>query len=293
MRSFTFCEIMAKKKPATRKSSIGRAKPIRRRLPKPTVRALAETRDLSTIKPRLGDPTRGINLDHVADLAESIHVLGLIQPIAIDADGHVIAGGHRHVAMQVLASEDRAVTAMGLIDQKEVDKITRKPLERLSNLPSGTGEFDIHQVPVRVYPIRTADAKTKALAMEIAENEKRKDYTPAEALAFHRRLVKAGYHDDVGAPKAGKVSATKAVSTVVGKNERTIRRWQKKARDKEAMAEKMSEDEIRTYVLIEREKKDRQHLRQSALRYLKNHSETLDKSTRDAIDILLAHLNRT
>lgn len=289
---------MAKKKSERRVATLGRAKPARQRNRSGAVevREISSTRSIDKIKPRALPPTRGLDPAHVVTLSTSIHALGLEQSITIDADDNLIAGAHRTAACRVLAAPDGHRVAELLKCMRELSPGTASPdkgpwIAELNAIPDGTGAYNPLATPVRVYAFDSHKDSTKALALEVAENEQRKDYTPKEALAFHRRLVNAGYHDDVGAPKAGKVSATKAVSTVIGKHERTIRRWLKKARDEEAMAKKMGEDGIRTYVLIEREKKDRQHLRQSAQRYMKKHSERLDKSTRDAIEIMLAHLD--
>lgn len=253
---------------------------VRRRQPK-TIQSEAGVVPLTKISARIGDATRGLNLDHVADLAESIHALGLIQPIAVDSDGHVIAGGHRLAAMRVLAAPagERTSVALDQVGQAEVDRITAKPLERLSHLPDGTGAFNPSRVPVRVYDIKAGDAKAEALAMEVAENEKRRDYSRQEVIGLWERLGAAGYRVTPGKPKKGQKPALPLMRAVIGKSERHIKRMIKQAESKDKVP----------YVPLS-EEVDRKHLRQSAQRYLKRHGEDLDSSTKNAIEIMLAHL---
>jgi len=53
---------------------------------------------LEAIKPRDAD-TRPLNPAHVEALAESIAALGLIDPLAVDKQGRLLAGGHRLAAI--------------------------------------------------------------------------------------------------------------------------------------------------------------------------------------------------
>ncbi|MEN8446361.1 MAG: hypothetical protein ABG776_15275, partial [Cyanobacteria bacterium J06555_13] len=70
-----------------------------------------------------------------------------------------------------------------------------------------------------------ANEPEKALQVEIAENEYRRDYTPAEVRGIAERLIQAGYKDVKGRPKKGQKVLMPALSTVVGKNRRTIQRY--------------------------------------------------------------------
>jgi len=56
---------------------------------------------LDAIKPRSQD-TRPLNEAHVESLAESIAVLGLIEPLVTDQSGRLLAGGHRLAAIALL-----------------------------------------------------------------------------------------------------------------------------------------------------------------------------------------------
>ncbi len=49
--------------------------------------------------------TRPLNPRHVESLAESIAVLGLIEPLVLDNQGRLLAGGHRLEAIRLLKSQ--------------------------------------------------------------------------------------------------------------------------------------------------------------------------------------------
>ncbi len=148
---------------------------------------------LEAIKPR-GADTRPLNSTHVEALAESIAALGLIEPIAVDKQGRLLAGGHRLAAIFQL---------------KEIDLET----------------FNQHfaaGVPVRVMEFDAQTEPSRALEVEIAENEQRRDYTPAEVRAIADRLRQAGYKDGKGRPKAGEKALAPALQTIIGKSRRTV-----------------------------------------------------------------------
>ena len=60
---------------------------------------------LNQISNRVLGDTRPLNATHVNELRESIAVLGLISPLAIDETGALLAGGHRRAALQRLYDE--------------------------------------------------------------------------------------------------------------------------------------------------------------------------------------------
>ncbi len=152
---------------------------------------------LSTIKLRESD-TRNLNKKHVRALKESIATLGLIEPLALDLENVILAGGHRHAALELLSGENPQVFA--------------------EKFPDG-------MIPVRVMPFTASENPKLALEVEIAENEQRRDYTPAEVKAIANRLRVAGYEDVKGRPKKSQKPLMPALSVVVGKNIRTIQRY--------------------------------------------------------------------
>lgn len=167
-----------------------------------TLRREKERGELSTlplgrIKDRENN-TRTLNTKHVQSLKGSISTLGLIEPLAVDKDKVLLAGGHRLAAIALL--------------------LETEPATFEKHFPDGA-------IPVRVMPFMAANEPEKALQVEVAENEHRRDYTPAEVRGIAERLVNAGYKDVKGRPKKGEKVLMPALSTVVGKNRRTIQRY--------------------------------------------------------------------
>lgn len=167
-----------------------------------TLRREQERGELSTlplerIKNRASN-TRTLNTQHVESLKESISTLGLIEPLVVDQSKVLLAGGHRLAAIALL-------------------------------LETEPGTFEKHfpnsAIPVRVMPFVAEKEPDRALQVEVAENEYRRDYTPAEVRKIAERLVAAGYKDVKGRPKTGEKVLMPALSTVVGKNRRTIQRY--------------------------------------------------------------------
>lgn len=152
---------------------------------------------ISIIKPRSAD-TRNLNDKHVRSLYESIATLGLIEPLVIDQENVLLAGGHRLAALILL--------------QKETPDIFN------TQFPNG-------MIPVRIMSFMASDSPELALQIEIAENEQRRDYTPAEVRSIANHLRKVGYEDVKGRPKKGQKPLMPALTVVVGKNLRTIQRY--------------------------------------------------------------------
>ncbi|MBE9033498.1 ParB/RepB/Spo0J family partition protein, partial [filamentous cyanobacterium LEGE 11480] len=155
------------------------------------------TLPLAQIQPRIQD-TRELNPIHVETLAESIAVLGLIEPLVVDDRGQLLAGGHRLAAIQHLQ--------------------TRNP-------DAYEAQFPNDQIPVRSLPIDAEQDPALALQIEVAENEQRRDYTPAEVKALADRLKDSGYTEVKGRPKRGQKPLMPALAVVVGKNLRTVQRY--------------------------------------------------------------------
>jgi hypothetical protein len=49
---------------------------------------------IDSIRLRKDSDARALNPRHVVDLAESIAVLGLLEPVVVDTSGQLLAGGH-------------------------------------------------------------------------------------------------------------------------------------------------------------------------------------------------------
>lgn len=161
-------------------------------------RSTESTMPIDKIQDRAGGDTRELNQNHVEELAESIAVLGLIEPVVVDKQGKLLAGGHRRAALH-------------LVREKYPDDYQR--------------HFSGGQIPVRVMPIDSEQELDLALAIETAENEKRRDYTAAEVKAIAEKLRMAGYEEVKGRPKKDQKPLMPALSVVVGKHLRTIQRY--------------------------------------------------------------------
>jgi ParB family chromosome partitioning protein len=153
---------------------------------------------IDTITERLEGDTRPLNPTHVEELANSIAIVGLIAPIAVDNQGRLLAGGHRRAAILLLREQD--------------------PEAYVKQFPAG-------QVPIRRYDFDSQAEPDKALAIEASENEKRRDYTPTEVRAIADRLRAAGYRDAPGKPKKGEKALRPALELIIGKSIRQVRRY--------------------------------------------------------------------
>jgi ParB family transcriptional regulator, chromosome partitioning protein len=152
---------------------------------------------LASILDRPGGDTRPINDAHTAELVDSIAAIGLIQPLAVDRSGHLLAGGHRRAALLQLEQE--------------------QPARFAELFPQG--------IPVNAIDIDASQDQDRAIAIEAAENEKRRDYTPAEVRALAEKLVSAGYSDGKGKPGKGQKPLQPALMAIVGKSRATVQRY--------------------------------------------------------------------
>ena len=162
------------------------------------------TMPLQDIKNRPGGDTRSLNPEHVQTLAESIGAVGLVQPIAVDNQGRLLAGGHRRAAIELLNEQ---------------------------NLDAYTQHFKGDRVPVKVFDFDAEKESERALAIEVVENEQRRDYTAAEARAIATKLRDAGYVDRSGPVREEEKRLRPALQLIIGKSERTIRRWLNEGED--------------------------------------------------------------
>ena len=142
--------------------------------------------------------TRSLDQKHVQDLKQCIIAVGLLQPPVVDNQHRLLAGAHRLAALRLLKEE-----------QSEVF---------VQQFPDGL-------IPVRIMPFDAEEEPERALDCEVAENEKRRDYTPSEVRALAERLRAAGYKKSRGKPKKGEKSLGPTLQVIVGKNLRTIQRY--------------------------------------------------------------------
>jgi len=141
--------------------------------------------------------TRPLDPQHVADLAESIAALGLIEPLVVDTKGVLLAGGHRLAALQALRE-----TNSEIYDQQ---------------FPEG-------QIQVHMLAFDTEQEPERALQVELAENEKRANYTRGQIERLAERLRSLNYRDVRGRPKEGEKALGPALAVAIGVSARYVRK---------------------------------------------------------------------
>jgi len=147
---------------------------------------------LADVQGRLGGlDTREPTPEALDAMTESLDALGLVEPLAVDKLGRLLAGKTRLIALRRLAAKDP---------------------NRWGKVPVRRMDFDAEADPAR------------ALAVEVAENEQRRDYTPAEVRALAERLRGAGFRATAGRPRKGTRALLPALGAVVGKSKRQLLR---------------------------------------------------------------------
>ncbi|HEY9630513.1 MAG: ParB/RepB/Spo0J family partition protein [Oscillatoriophycideae cyanobacterium NC_groundwater_1537_Pr4_S-0.65um_50_18] len=151
---------------------------------------------LSQIRSRAAD-TRPLDPQHVANLVESIAALGLIEPLVVDAKGVLLAGGHRLAALQSLKQTNPEIYEQQFPDEKiQIHMLA----------------FDADREPER------------ALQVELAENEKRVNYTRDQIERLAERLRSLNYRDVRGRPKEGEKALGPALAVAIGVSTRYVRK---------------------------------------------------------------------
>jgi len=205
---------------------------------------------------RAGGDSRPINARHVVEIARSISVLGLLEPLVIDTKGQLLAGAHRLVALQLLAIVDRAEREAALLTLFSAAE-REAPPNALSSLIAEIGRLTpmAHSqrqladgVPVLVVDVGSTgeEGGKRALAVELAENTVRRAYTVEEIRELAKRLKAAGYKTSPGRPRFGETSAINVLQAAVGKSRRTIERIIDGRGDGRSAWDKASESLIRS-----------------------------------------------
>lgn len=170
---------------------------------------------LDHIQDREAD-TRPIDLDYAAELALSIAELGLITAITLDKNYRLLAGGHRRAALLMLrgaAPDDYQAAFAQALSTYHNDLSPQKAYKQ--NFPGD-------MIPCRVMPFAAADDLEMALLVEVAENEKRKNYTHAQILKIAGRLQTMGYEEVTGRPTKGQKPLRPALSIALGVSRRYV-----------------------------------------------------------------------
>lgn len=181
---------------------------------------------IADIRLRKDADTRPLTARHVVELAESISVLGLLEPVVIDTAGNLLAGGHRLAALQLLADPmpvARRAAFLARCGCADVEKPSPEPAglaDRLAML--GDTPLAKVEIPVQVVDVTGKGGPDLALAVEAAENNVRRAYTRDEITALAERFKEAGYKTTSGKPKAGEKTVLNALEAAVGRSKRQI-----------------------------------------------------------------------
>ena len=161
--------------------------------------------------------------------AQVVH-LGLLEPLVVDRKHRLLAGGHRLAAMKLLVEADldqrtKAWASLAKLawvadDAAPLPKEAQATIARLRAIETRPDRL----VPVRIVDVDADKDADKALSIEIAENEKRRDYTKQEVVALSERLKSAGFRMARGKPKVGERALGPALAVIIGKSERQVRR---------------------------------------------------------------------
>ena len=79
-------------------------------------------------------------------------------------------------------------------------------------------------IPVQVVDVSGRGGSERALAVEAAENNVRREYTKEEITALAERFKAAGYKTTSGKPKSGEKTMLSALEAAVGRSKRQIQR---------------------------------------------------------------------
>jgi hypothetical protein len=176
---------------------------------------------LNDIKPRVTN-LRPVYEAHARDLACNIALVGLIQPLAVDLRGHLLAGDHRRRALELLQElsewPDRALKLLPNLEDSDEDTLG-KVLTAWRRLKFDDG------VPVHRIPIDAAADPAAAKAIELSENTQRSNFTKDEVQNAYKELVAAGYRHTVGRPKKGEKAIGPQLELLYGKASRTIEKY--------------------------------------------------------------------
>jgi ParB family chromosome partitioning protein len=195
------------------------------------------------IRQRKDGDARELSAAHVVTLAESIAALGILEPVVVDLEGHLLAGGHRLAALQLLAEHDgeaRRALFLGRLKghtpkeaPPEGSKATAPPKSAWEALGDRIAAIDTtafaERYPRAKVPVVAVDVSEKAgpdlaLAVEAAENSVRRQYSREEVQKLAAKLKRAGYISREGRPRTGEKSARPMLEALLGCSGRHLSR---------------------------------------------------------------------
>ena len=201
---------------------------------------------IEAIRLRRVEDVRPLSASHVAILAESIAALSILEPIVVDLQGYLLAGGHRLAALQLLAEPDgeaRRKLFLGRVigaavsdpkaDAAEGAPPGKEPTTSLATIADNVAAIDVtsfaEKYPKGKVPVMAIDTAGTVgpgldLAVEAAENGIRKQYGRDEIQHLAKKLEKAGYRTREGRPKTGEKSARPVLEALTGLSPRQLTR---------------------------------------------------------------------
>lgn len=197
---------------------------------------------ISDIKPRANLDTRKLKPNLVVELLHSISKLGLIEPLAVDREHRLLAGGHRLMALRMLwmTSSKAQATLQALKPDPKSLTLLNAVLERFNR------EEQRAEIPVHVFDFDSEEEPQRALEIETAENTVRRDYTPGEVFRLYQRLAATeGYITRGGRPNPGERPVIPELAAILGKSVPTIHRYLKQAQAKEAAQHEPEQEQLR------------------------------------------------
>jgi ParB family chromosome partitioning protein len=175
---------------------------------------------LADIKPREVD-IRPVSERRARQFAINIAVVGLIQPITIDANGIILAGEHRRRALQILQElSDWPERIPELLpDVSDDHRAAEECLKAWRKFGYDQG------VPVHRMDVDSKVDLGRARAIEISENTIREPFSKEEARGGYEQLTAAGYTHVVGRPKKGEKPIGPQLAILFGKSMRTVGKY--------------------------------------------------------------------
>lgn len=182
---------------------------------------------LAHIKDRKGGDLRPVNLAFVMEkLAGSIQSLGLIEPIVVDQDFDLIAGAHRRFALALLEQDPKH--RQDWVLQQIANGVASCLPSKFEHYANASLEFEHITKPVPVRVIEINSEEERAVAIEIAENEVRRDFTREEVVTMKKTLEERGYSFGGAGGRPAKGAQAKAglplLAGAFHKSDRHIRR---------------------------------------------------------------------
>jgi ParB-like chromosome segregation protein Spo0J len=225
---------------------------------------------IANILPRPEGDFRPLDAGHVVTLAESMTLLGLLEPIVVDLEGHLLAGAHRLAALQLLAisdGEERRKAYIGRIQGLAAIKVPKKS-KGAEGADEAAGEAEdtapklsatVESFAKRIadldnalviakysaklkIPVMAVDTSEKAgkaldLVVETTENGIRRQYSNDEINGLAVKLKKAGYTHRDGRPRQGEKAMIVVLESIVGKTTKHLKRILGEKHTKEAKPE--------------------------------------------------------